>query len=687
MKTWLTLVQVFVFVFSAMAPAAALAGDPTPTESPTPEATASPEPSQEPTAAPEPTAEPTPEATSTPEPSIEPATPPPTTFAEPSPDPIPDPTPPPPPPSAETVTFIVTFAPGGDPVAQALLLGAVGAQAGGSIPELGMQVVDLPEETFLSGLDALRASPLVERVDIDRTRAVTAAPNDTAYPIQWALPQIGWDQLFGSVTPAGTATVAILDTGVDASHPDLDEILVPGASILAGSSWSSDPNGHGTWMTGIVAAEADNAYGMAGVGYAGVSVMPVVVLGADGTGQDSDIIAGVVWAANQGADVILMAFSNPGYSPALQIALDYAWAQGAVLVAATGNDASSSVTYPAGDRGVIGVAATDQTDALASFSNWGEAAFLAAPGVDIQASEPGGTRATISGTSAAAAHVAGAAALLKANEPFLTNGVIVSRLGRNADPAGDPAASGNGRLNLLRAMADTSTDSVQPAGAAPVGSGGPLVGPYVAAANGTVSGTVTSSVAPFAAIDGATVTVTCSSPGCSSDPATGTTNGSGQYSISINWSNGTRSGTAVASKAGFTSGSASWGPIGNTETASNVNIALTPSNDAPTCTDPQSGSTDEDVNLLASVVCSDVDGDSLTYSLVTDASNGSVTLAADGSFTYDPDLNFNGSDSFTFQASDGVLDSNIATYDITVTPVNDAPTCTDPQSGSTDEDV
>jgi hypothetical protein len=98
-----------------------------------------------------------------------------------------------------------------------------------------------------------------------------------------------------------------------------------------------------------------------------------------------------------------------------------------------------------------------------------------------------------------------------------------------------------------------------------------------------------------------------------------------------------------------------------------------PVNDAPTCTDPQSGSTDEDVNLLDSVVCSDVDGDSLTYSLVTDASNGSVTLAADGSFTYDPDLNFNGSDSFTFKASDGLLDSNIATYNITVDPVNDAP--------------
>ena len=236
-------------------------------------------------------------------------------------------------------------------------------------------------------------------------------------------------------------------------------------------------------MAGIVAAETDNGTGIAGTAYAGVSVLPVTVLGADGTGQDSDIIAGVVYAADAGADVILMSFSNPGYSAALQAAIDYAWSSGAVLVAATGNDGSSAATFPAGDRGVVGVASTDAADALAAGSNYGAAAFMAAPGEGIVTTSVGGGVATISGTSAAAASVAGAAALLSANEPFLSNGVIVSRLARTADPAGDPAETGNGRLNLARAMADASTDSVQPAGAAPVGDGGPLVGPYVAAAN------------------------------------------------------------------------------------------------------------------------------------------------------------------------------------------------------------
>src|SRR4029453_4347922 len=107
-------------------------------------------------------------------------------------------------------------------------------------------------------------------------------------------------------------------------------------------------------MAAIGAAETDNGSGIAGVGSAGVRVMPVTVLGADGTGQDSDIIEGVAYAADHGADVILRAFSNPGFSASLQAAVDYAWSRGVVVVAATGNDGSSAATYPAGDEGVVG---------------------------------------------------------------------------------------------------------------------------------------------------------------------------------------------------------------------------------------------------------------------------------------------------------------------------------------------
>src|SRR5439155_15847851 len=132
------------------------------------------------------------------------------------------------------------------------------------------------------------------------------------------------------------------------------------------------------------------------------------------------------------------------------------------------------------DRGVVGVSNTDQNDALNASSNYGADTFLAAPGTDIITLVPGGGTSSITGTSASAAEVAGAAALLRAVDPSASNGVIVNRLAESADAAGTADQTGNGRLNLARATSDTSTVAIEPAGAAPVGSGGPYVGPYVA---------------------------------------------------------------------------------------------------------------------------------------------------------------------------------------------------------------
>src|SRR5439155_16753644 len=137
---------------------------------------------------------------------------------------------------------------------------------------------------------------------------------------------------------------------------------------------------------------------------------------------------------------------------------------------------------------------------LWSGSNFGQDTFLAAPGVDVAALAPGGGTASITGTSASAAVVAGAAALLRANDPAAANDVILGRLARNADAAGTADQTGNGRVNVGRAIADTSTDGVTPAGAAPVGGGGPLVGPYVAAASSL-------SLSPSSGVPGDSVTV------------------------------------------------------------------------------------------------------------------------------------------------------------------------------------
>src|SRR3989449_1085333 len=407
------------------------------------------------------------------------------------------------------------------------------------IPVLRLHVIDVPASDLATVRASYQGDPQVVSVEENRTRVSETVPGDPLYPNQWALPQIGWDQVFGTVAPAGTATVALLDTGVDAFHPDLAGKVVPGTSILDGSNGMTDPSGHGTWLAGIIAAQTDNVpvEGIAGVAYAGVTVMPVTVLNVNGEGQDSDVIAGVIWAADHGADVILMAFSNPGFSPNLQDAIDYAWSKGIVLVAAVGNSAVSDPTFPAGDRGVMGVAATDAIDALAYFSNDGQAVFIAAPGVDIQTTDIGDAYVTVSGTSTSAAIVAGAAALMKAMDPTLTNGIIVGRLARNADPAGTQSQTGNGRINLARAVADTSTEFVQPAGAAPVGAGGPFVGPYNAAVIHLSGLTVLSQ----------TGTLTFSSAGSATFLVTAQTNGGGTaLSVALSVTSGLPAGATAS---------------------------------------------------------------------------------------------------------------------------------------------
>ena len=393
-------------------------------------------------------------------------------------------------------SLLVKLVPGLTPIAQMDVITRNGGMETSSIPALRLHVVEVVAVELAAVTTRYQSDPLVEHVEENRVRISEAIPSDPLYTSQWALPRIQWDSVFGALDVPGTATVAILDTGVDALHPDLAGVVVSGISMLGGSNGMMDPSGHGTWLAGIVAARTDGVpmEGIAGVAFTGVQIVPVTVLNSVGAGRDSDVIAGVMWAADNGADVLLMAFSDPGFSRNLQDAIDYAWSKGAVIVAAAGNTASSDPTFPAGDRGVMGVAATDATDALASFSNAGEAVFIAAPGVDVLTTAIGDAYEVVSGTSVSAAIVAGAAALMKASDRSLSNGVIVGRLARNADPAGTRADTGNGRVNLPRALADTSTEFVQPAGAAPVGEGGPFVGPYLAANVTNVAITSPSSV-------------------------------------------------------------------------------------------------------------------------------------------------------------------------------------------------
>ncbi len=319
----------------------------------------------------------------------------------------------------------------------------------------------------------------VERTTMAVVFSKAGDPNDPDYAQQWALPKISWDQAYTNVAINGSATIAVLDTGVDASHPDLSTHMVAGNSFVGGDA-NTDPNGHGTALAGIAAASVNNSTGIAGVAFAGASVSSVQVLGSDGLGSDADVVAGVLWAADNGADVILMGFRSADYSAVLADALAYAWTQGVVLVAATGNDGTSTPTYPAGMPNVLGVAVTDANDNLAVSSNMGSA-VVAAPGVDIHTTATGDGYGNVSGTSAASAHVAGLAALLVADGR--SNSAIYDQIRSATDPVNGQSF---GRINVMSALGAQIT----PPTATPTAEASPTPGAtptYEAAATITLS--------------------------------------------------------------------------------------------------------------------------------------------------------------------------------------------------------
>ena len=217
---------------------------------------------------------------------------------------------------------------------------AITATGGKSVRDLSQirsRVIRVPAGEVTSYLSKYKNHGLVESASGPVKFRAAAMPDDIAYGSQWALPAMGWDTAYDTIPVTGSATLAVLDTGIDASHPDL------AARMGAGQSFTStdptvDVNGHGTALAGIAAAEVNNGIGIAGVAYSPVTILPVQVLQADGTGWDADVVSGVLWAADNNADVILMGFSSTEYSSALADAIAYAERKGVVVVAAAGND-------------------------------------------------------------------------------------------------------------------------------------------------------------------------------------------------------------------------------------------------------------------------------------------------------------------------------------------------------------
>ena len=201
---------------------------------------------------------------------------------------------------APTTSLIVKLIAGLTQSQQEAVIARDGGVEVSSIAALRLHVVAVATADLATTLANYQADPQVQSVEINKIRQSETIPSDPFYSSQWALPKIGWDQVFGATTPAGSARVALLDTGVDASHPELAGKVVPGTSVLDGSDGMTDPSGHGTSLAGIIAANTDTIpiEGIAAVAYLGVQIVPVTVLNANGEGQDSDVIAGVIWGAD-----------------------------------------------------------------------------------------------------------------------------------------------------------------------------------------------------------------------------------------------------------------------------------------------------------------------------------------------------------------------------------------------------
>lgn len=280
------------------------------------------------------------------------------------------------------------------------------------LPELDAYLVRLPDGSVREDiLYNMGKDPSIEYSQPNYDYSICFSPNDPDYSKQWGFPKVKADLARDILPEKDYITVAVLDTGLYQAHPDLTGKTVSGYNTISSSDSTNDDNGHGTHVSGIISAGANNGTGIAGVATRSL-IMPVKVADSSGIGCTINLSKGIVWAADHGAMVINISMAGPNYDRLLQSAVDYAYNKGVTVVAAAGNGNSSKPYYPAALNHVIAVSAIGKSVSKAPFSNYGNYVDLAAPGADIYSTTSDGKFGYMSGTSMASAYVAGAAAYL-----------------------------------------------------------------------------------------------------------------------------------------------------------------------------------------------------------------------------------------------------------------------------------
>ena len=291
---------------------------------------------------------------------------------------------------------VVGFRPNVDPVSRRLVVAEEGATAVSGIPSLGAQVLRV-DGSVQDAIASLEANPAVAYAEPNWIYHAEAVPNDPRYSQTYGLPKIQAPQAWDVTTGSAAVTVAVVDTGVASDHPDLAPNMVAGANyVTGGPNTSLDYNGHGTHVAGTIGARGNNGIGVAGVNW-NVHLMPLRVLNASGSGTNGDIASAFAsTCSTHPAQIVNASLGGTGYSTAMRDAI--ANCPNVLFVVAAGNDGTNNDTLPhypcnygaAPDNlpNVICVAATDQNDALASFSNYGASVDLAAPGVGTTSTWP-----------------------------------------------------------------------------------------------------------------------------------------------------------------------------------------------------------------------------------------------------------------------------------------------------------
>ncbi|MHA1778269.1 MAG: S8 family serine peptidase [Candidatus Heimdallarchaeaceae archaeon] len=322
----------------------------------------------------------------------------------------------------------------------------------------------------LSLYQYLEQAPFVEAIQKDKTVTIL---QDT---LDWGVDDVDAERVWGGAEDATNVVagnvagqgvkVAILDTGIDYTHPDLDDVYAGGYDFVDSDADPKDGHGHGTHCAGIVAAE-DNGIGVIGVAPK-ASIYAVRVLDAQGSGTISDIVAGIDWAIDNNMDIISMSLGSSSGDSSLEAAIDRAYNAGIVVVAASGNDGQEAISYPARYANAIAVGAIDSNHQLASFSNYGPEQDVVAPGVNIYSTMPtysvtltswwygySNDYDQMSGTSMATPMVAGVCALILSANPNLSPAEVRNILESTATDlgaAGWDKYYGYGEVNALAAV-------------------------------------------------------------------------------------------------------------------------------------------------------------------------------------------------------------------------------------------